>query len=198
MEAKLTKAEQTLRTRRAIIDRARYLFTQKGYAATGTEEIIEKLGITRGALYHQFGNKQGVFKAVIAEAFDEMTAYITSKTQSHTDTWQQLIVGCHAFLEIAQREDIQRLIFIEAPTILEAEVLVEYDKSGFELLHQAIAIVIEEGKLKTLNAEGFAHLVNGSLNELATWIAQTKDPERLEVAQALIQDLLIRYSTSDR
>ncbi|MDJ0595644.1 MAG: TetR/AcrR family transcriptional regulator [Pleurocapsa sp. MO_226.B13] len=197
MESKLTKAEQTMRTRRAIIERARYLFTHQGYAATGTEEIIENLGITRGALYHQFRNKQGVFKAVVAEAFDEMTAYITSKTEPHTDTWQQLVVGCHAFLEIAQREDIQRLIFIEAPTVLEAEVLAEYDKSGFEILHKAIIVVTKEGKLKTFDTEGFAHLVNGSLNELAAWIAQTKDPEKLKIAQALIENLLTKYSTSN-
>lgn len=195
MKSKLTKAEQTMRTRRAIIERARHLFAHQGYASTGTEEIIENLNITRGALYHQFHNKQGVFKAVVAEAFDEMTAYITSKTQSYTDTWQQLVVGCHAFLEIAQREDIQRLIFIEAPTVLEAEVLSEYDKSGFELLHNAIIVVEQEGKLETLNIEGFAHLVNGSLNELAAWIAQTKDPERLKIAQALVENLLTQYST---
>lgn len=197
MESKLTKAEQTMRTRRAILDRARYLFAHQGYAATGTEEIIENLGITRGALYHQFRNKQGVFQAVVAEAFDEMTAYITSKTQPHTDSWEQLVVGCHAFLEIAQREDIQRLIFIEAPTVLEAEMLAEYDKSGFELLHKAIIMVVQEGKLKTFDTEGFAHLVNGSLNELAAWIAQTKNPEKLNIAQALIENLLTKYSTSN-
>ncbi|MEM9510745.1 MAG: TetR/AcrR family transcriptional regulator [Cyanobacteria bacterium P01_E01_bin.35] len=198
MKAKLTKAEQTLRTRRAILDRARYLFTHQGYAATGTEEIIDKLGITRGALYHQFHNKQGVFKAVVGEAFDEVSAYITRKTQPHQDSWKQLVIGCHAFLEIAQRDDIQRLIFIEAPTVLEAEMLAEYDQPGFELLHNAIMVVEQEGKLKILDTEGFARMVNGSLNELAAWIAQTKDIERLKIAQALIENLLTQYTTSNR
>ena len=80
---------------------------------------------------------------------------------------------------------------------LEAEVLSEYNKSGFELLHNAIIVVEREGKLETLNIEGFAHLINGSLNELAAWIAQTNDPERLKAAQALIENLLTRYATSD-
>ena len=45
MKSKLTKAEQTLRTRRAILNRARHLFATQGYAATGTEEIIKELDI---------------------------------------------------------------------------------------------------------------------------------------------------------
>lgn len=196
MKSKLTKAEQTLRTRRAILNRARHLFATQGYAATGTEEIIKELGITRGALYHQFRDKQGVFKAVIAEAFDEMTAHITTKIEPLTDSWEQLVIGCHAFLEIAQREDLRRLVFIEAPAVLEAEVLAEFDLYGFGLLQSGIMRVVQEGKLDTFDAEGFAHMVNGALNELAAWIAQSDDPERLKTAQALVVNLLKRYQIS--
>jgi AcrR family transcriptional regulator len=191
--AKLTKAEQTLRTRRAILVRARYLFATKGYAATGTEEIISKLGITRGALYHQFNDKLGVFKAVIAEAYGEITGYIRSKIQPLDNNWEQLVIGCQAFLEIAQQEELRRLVFIEAPAVLAADTLVEFDQYGFGLLHEAIQIAVKEGTLNTIDAEGFAHLVNGSLNELAAWIAQSNDLKRLKTAQQLIETLLTRH-----
>ncbi|MBD2664579.1 hypothetical protein B6N60_03915 [Richelia sinica FACHB-800] len=190
MSVKLTKAEQTLRTRRAILERSRHLFATKGYAATGTEEIINGLGITRGALYHQFKDKLGVFKAVVAEAYDEMTQYIIAKVQPIEDPWEQLVVGCQAFLEIAQQGDLRRLVYIEAPAVLAADTLVEFDQYGFSLLYQAIQAVVQEGKLNTIDAEGFAHLVNGSLNELAAWVAQSKDPERLKTAQILVETLL--------
>jgi AcrR family transcriptional regulator len=193
MSAKLTKAEQTLRTRRAILDRARHLFATKGYAATGTEEIINGLGITRGALYHQFNDKLGVFKAVVAEAYDEMTDHIRSKIQPLEDPWEQLIIGCQAFLEIAQQGDFRRLVYIEAPAVLAADTLVDFDRYGFGLLYQAIQVVVNEGKLSTIHAEGFAHLVNGSLNELAAWVAQSDDPERLKTAQRLVETLLTRH-----
>ncbi|MBW4527775.1 MAG: TetR/AcrR family transcriptional regulator [Phormidium tanganyikae FI6-MK23] len=195
MSAKLTKAEQTLRTRRAILDRARHLFATKGYAATGTEEIISELGITRGALYHQFGDKLGVFKAVIAEAYNEMAKYINVKVQPIEDPWEQLVFGCQAFLEIAQREDLRRLVFIEAPAVLAADTLVQFDQTGFGLLYESIQTVAEQGKLNTIDTEGFAHLVNGSLNELATWVAQSSDPERLKTAQKLVEILLTRHQS---
>lgn len=193
MPVKLTKIEQTLRTRRAILDRARQLFATKGYAATGTEEIIAGLGITRGALYHQFGDKLGVFQAVVAEAYDEMTGYISTKVESIEDSWEQLVLGCQAFLEIVQREDLRRLVLVEAPAVLAVDTLVEFDRYGFGLLHQGIERVVSEGKLETIDAEGFAHLVNGSLNELAAWVAQSEDPERLKTAQKLVETLLTRH-----
>jgi AcrR family transcriptional regulator len=193
MPVKLTKVEQTLRTRRAILDRSRHLFATKGYAATGTEEIISELGITRGALYHQFSDKLGVFRAVIAEAYGEITDYVRIKVQPIDDNWEQLVVGCQAFLEIAQQEDLRRLVFIEAPAVLAADNLVEFDQYGFGLLQQAIQIAVNEGKLATIDAEGFAHLVNGSLNELAAWVAQSNDPQRLKTAQKLVETLLTRH-----
>ncbi len=197
MTPKLTKAAQTLHTRRAILERSRHLFATRGYAATSTEEIIRELGITRGALYHQFKDKLGVFKAVIAEAYSEMTAHINNQVQLVEDPWQQLIIGCQAFLEIAQQEHLRRLVFIEAPAVLAAETLVEFDQYGFGLLYQSIREVIQQGKLSTIDAEGFAHLVNGALNELAAWVAQSNDPERLKTAQKLVENLLMRHQNHD-
>lgn len=193
MTAKLTKAEQTRRTRRAILDRARHLFASQGYAATGTEEIIRELGITRGALYHQFGDKLGVFKAVIVEAYGEMTDYIQTKIEPFEENWSQLITGCKAFLEVAQQDEYRRLVFIEAPAVLAADDLVEIDQYGFGLLRNAIQTAVDEGQLNTIDAEGFAHLVNGSLNELGAWVAQSDDPKRLNTAQCLIETLLTHH-----
>jgi AcrR family transcriptional regulator len=193
MPAKLTKAEQTRRTRCAILERARYLFATKGYAATGTEEIISELGITRGALYHQFNDKLGVFKAVIIEAYREITDYIQTKIQPLDNNWQQLVVGCQAFLEVAQQDELRRLVFVEAPAVLAADELAKIDQYGFGLLYESIQIAVAEGQLNTIDVEGFAHLVNGSLNELAAWVAQSDDPERLKKAQSLVETLLMRH-----
>ncbi|MEM9450850.1 MAG: TetR/AcrR family transcriptional regulator [Cyanobacteria bacterium P01_E01_bin.6] len=195
MSAKLTKTEQTRRTRRAILERARHLFETQGYAATGTEEIISELGITRGALYHQFKDKLGVFRAVIVEAYGEITAYIQAKVQPLDDNWQQLIIGCQAFLEVTQQEKLRRLVFIEAPAVLAADDLAKIDQPGFGLLRESIQIAVAEGRLNTIDAEGFAHLVNGSLNELAAWVAQSDDPERLKTAQCLVEALLTRHQS---
>ncbi|MEM8806645.1 MAG: hypothetical protein AAGF01_11515 [Cyanobacteria bacterium P01_G01_bin.38] len=64
---------------------------------------------------------------------------------------------------------------------------------GFGVLHEAIEIAVNEGKLNTIDTEGFAHLINGALNELAAWVTQSNDSERLKTAQQLVETLLTRY-----
>ncbi len=197
MSPRLTKVEQTQRTRRAILDRARQLFATQGYAATGTEEIIRDLGITRGALYHQFHNKLGVFRAVMVEAYGEITDSIRLQIQPFDTNWEQLVIGCQAFLEVAQQEELRRLVFVEAPAVLAADDLTEMDQYGFGLLRASIQLAVEEGQLNVLDAEGFAHLVNGSLNELAAWVAQSPDADRLKTAQGLVERLLILHRSGE-
>ena len=135
----------------------------------------------------------GVFKAVIVEAYGEITDYIQTKVQPLHTNWQQLIVGCQAFLEVAHQDKLRRLVFIEAPAVLAADDLAEIDQYGFALLRESIQIAVTEGELSTIDAEGFAHLVNGSLNDLAAWVAQSDDPQRLKTAQSLVETLLMRH-----
>ena len=197
MGSKISKAEQTARTRRAILDHARHLFATQGYAATGTEEIIASLGITRGALYHQFGNKQGVFRAVLEEAFIEIAQYIETQATQHQASWTQLVQGSHAFLDIAQREDIRRLVFIEAPAVLDAETLAKFDRQyGYGLLLEAVQEVVDAGELAVSEAEGFAIMLNGALEHLAAWTIQADGSERLETAKTLVEHLLTLHRKS--
>lgn len=190
-KSKLTKAEQTARTRRAILDRARQLFVTQGYAATGTEEIIADLGITRGALYHQFGSKQGVFSAIIEEAFREIARHIEARAIEVEEPWERFLRGSLAFLDIAHREDIRRLVFIEAPAVLDIDTLTKFDRQySYGLLAEAIEVVVEAGELDVADVEGFTMMVSGALERLADWVAQTGAPERLETAKILATQLL--------
>ena len=194
MTTKLTKAERTRRTRRAILDRAHLLFASQGYAATATEEMIQGLGITRGALYHQFkGGKQAVFEAVVEEAYGKIATHITSQVHSIEDNWEQLVQASRAFLEIAQHDALRRIVFIEAPAVLSAERLVQFDQYGFGLLQEGIQLMVEQEQLDVVDAEGFSHLLNGALNELAAWVAQHPDSQRLQTAQALVEALLKQH-----
>ena len=64
---RLTKAEQSAQTRRALLDAAHELFAEDGYAATSTEAVARRAGVTRGALYYQFRDKAALFAAVYEE-----------------------------------------------------------------------------------------------------------------------------------
>src|SRR5258706_6686773 len=67
-------------TRQALVRAARSLFGARGYADVGTEEIVRAAGVTRGALYHQFHDKAGLFAAVAEEVEAEITGRIAAGT----------------------------------------------------------------------------------------------------------------------
>ena len=47
------------------------LFAQKGYERTSLQEVADLLGVTKPALYYYFGDKAGIFQAVMEAAHDE-------------------------------------------------------------------------------------------------------------------------------
>ena len=70
------KAEQSQATRAALVAIARSLFAERGYAGVGTEEIVRAAGVTRGALYHQFTDKEDLFRAVYEDVERELVERI--------------------------------------------------------------------------------------------------------------------------
>jgi hypothetical protein len=130
---------------------------------------------------------------VIAQAHQEVTASIRARIAPLETNWEQILAGCQAYLEIAQQEELRRLLFVEAPAVLAVDTLVAIDQAGFHLLREAIQKAVEEGVLVAMDSEGFAHLLNGSLSALAAWVAQSADPHRLAAARTLVATLLERH-----
>src|SRR3954471_17305711 len=96
-----TQSQRTRSTREALIAAARRLFTERGYEDVGTEEIVRAAGVTRGALYHHFGDKASLLDAVYARIEAESTERVArvvlgSELHSPLDAMK---AGIEAFLE---------------------------------------------------------------------------------------------------
>ena len=63
------------------------------------------------------------------------------------------------------------------------------------MLQEAIQNAVDEGLLKTVDVEGYTYLLNGSLNALASWAAQSSDADRLRVAHDLLETQIQLYRT---
>ncbi len=95
-----TKAAQREATVAALVAAARALFAERGYADVGTEEIVQRAGVTRGALYHHFkGGKEDLFRAVLIEVSAETTARVLAAANAARDPWDELVRGIEAFLD---------------------------------------------------------------------------------------------------
>src|SRR5688572_1869934 len=100
-ESRRTKAQQREATIQRLIAIAREHFTARGYAQAAAEEIVAEAGLTRGALYHHFGSKEGLFSAVMLRVASDVAARIDAATADLDDPWQMLETGCSVFLEAA-------------------------------------------------------------------------------------------------
>lgn len=187
-----TKAEQRAQTTRKLITVARAQFTAHGYAQASTEEIVELADMTRGALYHHFGNKQGLFKAVLAEVQRDVAERVRAASGASDDPWEQLIVGCHAFVRASLEPAVQRIMLIDGPAVIGWDVWREMDaENAMRLLEAGIRELADAHIINVASVTATTHLLSGAMNEAVLWIARSDQPtQALDETIAAIEQLL--------
>lgn len=189
--AKLNKKEQaTINTVNNLINISRQKFSTKGYLQTSLEEIVEEMNMTRGAFYHHFKNKEKLFIAVLNKIQEEIAENIEKKSETTDDLWQQLVLGCIAFVETAILDCNKRILLIDAPSVVGWEKWREIDsKNSLKLLEEQLNILKENKLLKDINIQITARLISGALNELALYLAVNSYIKRSEIEKSIIKML---------
>jgi AcrR family transcriptional regulator len=178
------RAEHVQDTRAALLDAARQLFAEKGYAGTGTEEIVARARVTRGALYHHFADKVGLFRAVVeavaAELAQQLITRQLARPASDTDgPWDQLREGVQSFLEACTGSDFQRIVLIEGPAVLGPGAWSDLvEEHGLGLLRTWLERAIEDHQIDPLPADPLARLLAALIGEASLYIGQATDPGR--------------------
>jgi len=192
MSFKSRRAEQTEATRRALVDSARELFAQRGYADVGTEEIVRRARVTRGALYHHFRGKDDLFRAVFEEIVSELGQRAARGAMAEEDPWEQMRTGAHAFLDACLDPAVQRIALLDGPSVLGWETSRELDKqAGLGIAEAVIGAAMEAGAIERGPLQPLAHLLLAALHEGAMLIAGAEDvgAAREEVGASI--DLLL-------
>jgi AcrR family transcriptional regulator len=195
MESKAdNKQEQRSRaTREKLLSAARALFAQRGYAAVGTEEIVRAAGVTRGALYHQFRDKEQLFEAVFEEVEAQTTQRIAEGAlAAATDPLAALRAGSHAFLAVCAEPDVERIILLDAPAVLGWERWREIGfRHGLGLVVGVLQAGMDAGAIAPQPITPLAHLLLGALDEGALYVARAQDPATARSEVELIVNRLI-------
>lgn len=133
MQARRSNPERSEATRGALLDAARRLFVEGGYAGTSTPAVCEAAGITRGALYHHFVDKRDLFHAVLARESAAVAAEIEKATSGKDlPPGEALLVGGDAYLSAMAAEGRTRLLLIEGPAVLGRDALEALDAVNAE------------------------------------------------------------------
>jgi AcrR family transcriptional regulator len=188
MNVKNRKAEQSEATRAALVRVARELFAGRGYAAVPTEEIVQRAGVTRGALYHHFKDKRALFRAVVEELEQETAERIGAAALEETDPWQVQLTALHTYLDICLDPAVQTILLVDAPSVLGPAEWREIEATyGLALVRMGLEVVMEAGMIERQPLEPLAHLILGALGEAGLMIARAEDQKaaRHEVGESV-------------
>ena len=166
-------------SRDELVRVARRAFQRHGYAGAGTNEIVEKAKLTRGALYYHFKDKRDLLRAVVAQIAEEIVVEIEARAMAATDPWTGLEAGCRAFLEVCSRPEIRGIYLIDAPAHLGWAEWRRIDaESGMGSLERGLAACLGlHGPVDRKRLRALTHLIAGALNEAALAIAEAPRPE---------------------
>jgi len=173
-----TQEERRAATRTRLIEAGRRHSGRNGFDGVSQAEVVRDAGVTRGALYHHFDGKEGLFAAVYAELQQEITARIVAAADRAPDPWAALVAGCMTFLRACLDPDVQRIVLRDAPRVLGWDHWREVDAaSGLVALEEGLREAAESGALRELPVTAVARGLLGAMNELGLWLAHAPDPE---------------------
>jgi AcrR family transcriptional regulator len=187
-----TKAEQGEASRATLVRAARELFTERGYGGVGTEEIVRRAKLTRGALYHHFGGKKDLFRAVHEQVEEEVMGVIAAKMAAAAagdGPYEVLEIGTRAFLDACTDPAITRIALVDAPSVLGWEEWREIDaRYGLGIVVAGLQGGMDAGVLRPQPVQPLAHLLLGAIGEAGMMIANADDPAaaRAEIEPALL------------
>ncbi len=171
------RAQMMEETRARLIEAARQAFAARGFAASSMDDLTAAAGLTRGALYHNFGDKKGLLQAVIDRIDAEMAARLAVVGERAQTPWQGLLDEYRAYIEMALEPEIQRIVLLDGPAVLGDPSTWPSQNACLAETTRRIRALVADGAIPPVDPEAAARLLNGASLHAALWVAASDAPE---------------------
>lgn len=172
-----TQADRSDATTTALVTAGLRLFGRDGYAATSIDAVAAAAGVTKGAAYHHFDGKAGLFRAVFVRQEEELAKVLSRVAAAAPDSWAGLHAGCHAFLRQCLDPQVRRIILLDGPAALGWDTVreIEYEYTLL-LLRRGIDNATADGFIAPVEPTISCQLIFGALCEAGMLLARSADP----------------------
>lgn len=192
MKRSKTEAQETMER---LLQVAREEFADKGYADTALEMVADIAQVTRGALYHHFKNKKGLFLAVLDLVQREVSERVASEAGRSSEPWEQLLLGCRAFIAAAVEPQNMRIMLIDGPAVAGWETWRQMDEiHSMRHLREQLDGMQQKGEMKQLPVDAMTHALSGAMNECSLWVAEAEDTaQAADESMRIIETMLTGF-----
>lgn len=192
------RAQMMEETRAKLISAARKAFAEKGYADTSMDDLTAAAGLTRGALYHNFGDKRGLLAAVVEEIDGELAAAAMAEAERRGGSaWDKLLAEGSVYIEAALTPEVRRIVLLDGPAVLGDPSQWPSQNKCLAATMRSLEILMSQGAIKPVAIEAAARLLNGAALNAALWVAASDTPDEIlrdavatfeQLASGLLQD----------
>jgi TetR/AcrR family transcriptional regulator len=154
--------------RQRLLTSALNTFSCKGYAATTVREIVAAAGVTKPALYYYFGSKEGIYLALLQEAFVQLDALLEA-TQKYEGSAEEKLkkLGNQFFPLFLENIGIVQIMYSIYYGPHQGAPFFDFDLYQLKF-HQTVQQIVEEGireqEFTRGNAREKAWLILGAIN----------------------------------
>lgn len=186
-------AADAAETARRILEVAGEHFVAYGYTAASVDEIARAADVTRGAVYHHYASKLGLFTSVVTQMQQEVAQAVVDAA-TDAGPLDALKRGSHAFVEAITTGGRARVVLVDAPAALgwEAWRRMDAEASGVHLQDALVGIGVPDAARAATAA-----LLNGAMNEAALWLAERPDDHDARDAVHAALDRMLDAVASD-
>ena len=172
-----SRAEKMGETRAKLIAAARQAFATKGYAAASMDDLTADAGLTRGALYHNFGDKRGLLAAVVDQIDSDLAQKAKAVGEAAGGGWQGLMAEGRAYIRMALEPEVQRIVLLDGPAVLGDPSQWPSQNRCLQATIATLGELHSQKLIKDTDIEAVARLLNGMALNAALWVASAEDPD---------------------
>jgi AcrR family transcriptional regulator len=185
------RVRQAEATRQLLVSVARELFTENGYAETSVEDIIQRAGVARGALYHHFAGKDALFRAVYEAVQADTASRVVSAALAVQEPWGGVRAGLSAFLDACLEPEFRRIVVLDSVSVLQHQAW----EGGIEHVElpmlRSVLTPLVDTYLPGLGVEALVHVALGGLYGAALYIARSAKPRAARAEVDAVLDTLV-------
>lgn len=179
-------------TRRTLLETGLHLFTERDYANVSAEELVRSAGLTRGALYHHFNGKPGLFEAVFEELERQATERIEAAIAPFPDARERADRAVDEFLDVCTEHAYRHVVLQQGPIALGWQRWRELDQRHLGgLVLDIVNTARDAGLIRPHPTDLIARAFYGAFTELSLTISESDDPDHArDQAVSLARDLI--------